>query len=165
MSFSECSDEFEVSKIKDHLILDDDHTLFHVEWKPTIVSSTDALYQWLNQIKSITKIYLNDQHIDNMERKEQICKYKVQWKDTWLPKESLTGCDVFLPAYTLLNLRRQSETIIEDHKFRTFCKQQLEDAVYVKHEKNEWNSDDVAMYDIHSHRNPSPDTEDSVSLL
>ena len=112
--------DFEVSKIKNHMILKDNLILYNVEWKPTIYNSTDQFIHWIDTVQNITEIPLNSSNSNNSNNsksKHKKCKYKVQWKDSWLPPERLTGCDEILPAYILLNMKQKSNIIIQENSY------------------------------------------------
>ena len=99
--------DFEVLKIKNHMILNDNLVLYNVEWKPSIYKTPDQFIHWIDHVQNITEIPLS--------KNSKKCKYKIQWKDSWLPPDRLDGCDEILPAYILLHMRRKSDYIIQEN--------------------------------------------------
>eukprot|EP01083_Nonionella_stella_P236743 831164_1 len=137
--------EFEVAKIVNHIVLEN-KTLYNVEWKPTIFQSPDHFLQWIDEVKNITKIH---NHIDGINGLNSIhtnkCHYKIEWKDSWLTREQLNGCDEILPAYILLNMRQQCHSIIQNKKFKNFCDTMVEHSVELGSDED--NVQDIEMRD------------------
>eukprot|EP01083_Nonionella_stella_P143771 447515_1 len=101
--------DFEVSEIENHIVINNNTILYNVRWKACYYNSSKEFLPWLNHVKNITKIYISNGNNKNVSC---VTQYKVEWKNSWLPTESLEGCDEILPAYILSNMKRSADTVV-----------------------------------------------------
>eukprot|EP01083_Nonionella_stella_P152423 488514_1 len=102
--------DFEVIAIISHIKIKKNMILYRVRWKPVTFTCEADVLQWISDVKNIQKMY-----VDNR------ITIQVEWKDSWLPTESLEGCDEILPAYILSNIKKSADAISAHQKFKEVC--------------------------------------------
>eukprot|EP01083_Nonionella_stella_P085912 238370_1 len=101
--------EFEVLNIKNHIVLDGE-TLYRVSWKSCYYKSVNQFLPWIKEMKKV--------------QKHSTLRWKVDWKDSWVPQQDLHCADL-LAAYILTDLKKRSEAEIARNRFKQCCCQML----------------------------------------
>eukprot|EP01083_Nonionella_stella_P291100 990559_1 len=101
--------EFEVLNINKHIVLDGE-ILYRVSWKSCYYKSVNQFLPWIKEMKKV--------------QKHSTLRWKVDWKDSWVPQQDLHCADL-LAAYILTDLKKRSEAEIARNRFKQCCCQML----------------------------------------